>query len=480
MAVSEAQALSGELIDLKKVRFDRLKRPSVASFEQSPRDREDRSSGRSGIDATALEPGSTMQGLDVDGTDLPAPLENLQWPVASLNKAIRDVEDRITKELRDGITSHDPNPILRDLKTEVTQVRSRLDELNERIEQLCVSPASRSSRDDAPPPPRDIGALETLLVDLAEKIDSAIADSARGTDVVAPIDEVKILEARRMPAEGDRRVRARRDGVRPDRREDSPRAREIPHAQETWRHSSMSRPDRADLSCVNLDFLSSGYSPRRLHARIDAAGGPAAEKALEGFGIRLAQRRHVADETKELRRPEEPRASHPRVKWKPADREELEATQWVRVTLTEAARWTVRRGVAEIKSIRNRKPPDGDLWMSHETKDSFPGRIGGRDKLSRLPSLTRASVFGVAGALFVFCGYSLSRPAVTGSNLASPNALEKAINAVSSQGGAKPKFDVAVARANATESATPSLARSDYVARPESSGGFISTWRGEF
>ena len=88
VAVSEAQALSGELIDLKKVRFDRLKRPSVASFEQSPRDREDRSSGRSGIDATALEPGSTMQGLDVDGADLPAPLENLQWPVASLNLSL--------------------------------------------------------------------------------------------------------------------------------------------------------------------------------------------------------------------------------------------------------------------------------------------------------------------------------------------------------------------------------------------------------
>ncbi len=160
VVVNEAQAVSGELIDFKKVRSVRLKRPSVA-----PR-----------------------QTLDVDGADVAQDLDDLQWSDASWNKAIRDVEDRITKELRDGITSHDPGPILRDLRTEVTQVRSRLDQLNERIEQLCVSPAPRVDHGHAPPPPTDIGALEMLLADLAEKIDSAIAHTVTGADIVAPVD----------------------------------------------------------------------------------------------------------------------------------------------------------------------------------------------------------------------------------------------------------------------------------------------------
>ena len=388
MVVSEAQALSGKLIDFEQVRLDRLKRPSVVSE----------------ANATALESGSTMLGLDADGAAAPQPLEDLQWPVASLNKAIRDVEDRVTKELRDGITSHDPSPILRDLRTEVTQVRSRLDELNERIEQLCAAPPSRLDRDDAPSPQRDIGALETLLAELAEKIDSAIADPAKTIDVATPIGELELLEGRRYePTTIAARGETTFAGT----------AERIPTTQETWRH---------------------------------------ALQALDELSMRLEQRRSVATKVKESGRSDafrdfssaqnvEPRAAYSRVNSTISARQESEAALWIRVTLIEAARSTVRRGVAEIKSMQRRKFPDGDLWTSHAAKESFLNRIGERDRLSSRPSLKRASVFGIAGALFVLCAYSLSRPGFTGSNLASPNAPEKAINAVSAQGGAKPKTE---------------------------------------
>ncbi len=260
-------------------------------------------------------------------------------------------------------------------------------------------------RDDAPPPQRDIGALETLLAELAEKIDSAIADPAKTIDVATPIGELEILEGRRyeptkIAARGETTFGGTAEG--------------IPTAQETSRQ---------------------------------------ALNALEELSVRLEQRRSVATKVKKSGRANafhdfssaqsdvEPRAAHSRVKWKISARQESEATLWVRVTLIEAARSTVRRRVAEIRSMQRRKFPDGDHWTSHAAKESFLNRIGERDRLSSRPSLKRASVFGIAGALFVLCAYSISRPGFTGSNLASPNAPEKAINAVSAQGGAKPKIE---------------------------------------
>jgi TPR repeat protein len=408
VVVSEAQALSAKLIDFEQVRLDRLRRPSVVSEP----------------DATALESGAKMLSLDVDGAAASRPLEDPQWPVASLNKAIRDVEDRVTKELRDAITSHDPSPVLRNLRTEVTQVRSRLDELNQRIEKLCAASPSRLDREDAPPQ-TDIGALETLLAELAGKIDSAIADPAKTIDVAAPIGELEILEGRQyQPTTITARGEPTFGGS----------IERIPTTQVTWRHALEA-----------LEELGARLEQKRsVNVKAKESGGPNAFRALSPASADVA-----------------PGAGHSRVKLKSSAPKETESAQGVRLTLIEALHWILRRGVAEIKSMRRRKFPHGDLWTSHAAKESFLNRLGERDRLSSQPSPKRAFVLGIAAALLALCAYSLFRPGSTGSNLVSPNAPEKAVNAISEQGGAKSsKFGLAAARATGAESATGETERS--------------------
>ncbi len=265
MVVSEAQAVSGELIDLKKVRSNRLKRPS----------------------------GASMPRLDADGGDSAQPLDDLQWPVASLNKAIREVEDRITKELRDGVTIHDRSPILRDLKTEVTQVRSRLDELNERIERLSAAPAPRRDHDEPLPAPMDtdIAALEIFLADLAGEIDSAIAHGAASAGVVAPADALNIVEERQSRT------------IAAFTCEDATLAR---NAEAIYSQPIYTEGDTALRSAVQSSTLS------------------------------------------DVR----PRADYGRATWSASNRLRSDAARWVRRILIEAARRTKRRGATETKPMR--------------------------------------------------------------------------------------------------------------------------------
>ncbi|ARN82213.1 hypothetical protein B1812_15220 [Methylocystis bryophila] len=389
------------MIDLKKARFDRSKRPS---FEHAPRDH---------------------ARVETDGTDQPKPIKGLHWPVASLNKTIRDVESRITKELRDGIASHDPAPLLHDLKTEVTQVQSRLDKLNERIELLCAPPARRSDREVVSTPPKDVNALEILLVELAEKIDTAITDRPMGAGVFASADTLTLMEERRYP---------------------STLIGSFGQGEATFRQ----------------DIAEFGPSAERL------SDGP----TIQDMGMSFAQRPVFRAETQS-------RAFHARVKWTISDREATTPGS-VRTTLMEAARRAMQRSVVEIKSMQGRSFPDHELWAGPDAEGTRPSRTPWRDRLSGMPSLPRTAVFGIAGALLVFGGYSLSRPGAIGSNVASPKAPERVLMAAFPLSVGRSEAPIGglsfgMDRANAAESLTPSLGRG--LSRPETerSGGFGST-----
>ena len=538
MAAMKAAALSGELIDLRQARADRLKRQSVVSIEE-----------------TRSEP-----------------------------------DEQITGGLRARITHLGAPLTPTELETELSQINRRLHKVSDRIGRLRTSPGYPDNGSDALQAPIDIASIENVIAQLAQKIDSSLACEAALTQTGNSKPEIP--EARRHEPAMTARTAQIEDAV-------DDRARQVHFSQ--WflqvtliQKTCMQRLEKGDLARDRVDLDWGEQLPRepndntaaRIAAdqrveetalRIEAMHTVAAEEEkfaldqhveepglsieathtvaaeeenfaldqhIEETGLSIEATHTVAtEETKfafdqrieETGLPieamhtvaaeeekfaldqhvEEPglsiEATHTVVteekkvtlhvthnfsratidvefgagdalfKRKLWDGQELRAVQQFQFSFDQAACRTIEPAISEIRSGQRRKLAGDGLWVGAAAKAPVYGRTHAYDKDFSFPHLKRTVACWLFGTILVFGGYFAGRSSIAESTVSSRNILQQGVRSVSLYGETKPNAEsgraehkIGLIHAKPAGSGVPSLIRAAYKTRSSVQGTGVS------
>lgn len=176
-------------------------------------------------------------------------LQEPQFPLLEMRAAIRDLEHRIVRELRG---SQSPGPTAADLEREVFRIGRRLEELNDLVEELRRSSRRQSATENTLL--TNSGSLEQAIVDLALRVDSALASEHHRSHVLDSADKAK--------AEGARfRATARSSVSASILASLDKTADEMRFAQSTWRRNHFQRTCASQNEVVNPTAIGADLLP---------------------------------------------------------------------------------------------------------------------------------------------------------------------------------------------------------------------------
>ncbi|MFY9656953.1 MAG: hypothetical protein WAK01_10255, partial [Methylocystis sp.] len=357
--MSKSATSSAKLINLMQARVERLSRQSLLPDERSPGDAEYRSVRESAPSFPANhQAGPDDYDLGDNASNLPPQLQEPQWPLLEMKAAIRDLEYRIVRELRG---SQSPEPAAADLEREVFRIGRRLEELNDRVEELRRSSHRQSTPEYAPPPLSNTGSHDEMIVDIALRVDSALAFEQDDAHSLDSADKAK-AEVARCHATARRPVAA---SILASLEKT---ADELRFAQSTWRRNLFqktcaSQNEKVDPTTFSADLLSIELQPPELDPS-HAAGRSVVRQQHGDVRTVVEEMRGVATENveQEMRRamgnryPTEarlaPRVGNQLIEWELSSRQEPGYKQWAHAAFMEETQLFLLSSVSGIEIAR--------------------------------------------------------------------------------------------------------------------------------